>query len=147
MMIYSLDQQEINNLKKKIMKTFYLLLSLITLTSCTDSDEEKREVSINSQWSLTIYEPGFAPTENYNTRQIIWNFQNDGNLLVEVENTVNTPPILENGIYTYSLNNNNNNKVTINSVEYDYNLTNNELIISDDPAADGLRATFVKITE
>ena len=74
----------------------------------------------------------------------MWNFQIDGNLIVEVENIVDTPPILEDGSYTYSLNNN---KITINNVEYDYSLSDNELIVSDDPASDGFRATFVKINE
>lgn len=143
-MTYLLDGQEINNLKKKIMKKFYVLLFFITLTSCTESDEKTKEISINNQWSLTMYEPGFTATKNYNTRQIMWNFQIDGNLIVEVENIVDTPPILEDGSYTYSLNNN---KITINNVEYDYSLSDNELIVSDDPASDGFRATFVKINE
>ena len=127
------------------MKTIYLiLLSLITAISCTADSENIQETSINGKWSLTIYEPGLSPTENYNMQQIMWNFQSGNSLTVEVETTVSSPPILESGNHDYSLIND---KLIINNLEYDFSISINQLIISDDPASDGFRATFEKMIE
>lgn len=121
-----------------------ILLTLLFTTGCSEDEPRQEKMSIDGQWSLTIYEPGLSPTEDYNTRQIVWNFQNDNILIVKIENTVNTPPILEDGEYSYSLTND---KVIINNLEYDFSLSNSQLIISDDPASDGFRAIFVKMNE
>ena len=49
-------------------------------------------------------------------------------LQVQVNNSVNTPPLKTTG-------------------EYDFSINENILIISDDPSADGFRATLTKRTQ
>lgn len=54
--------------------------------------------------------------------------QTTNKLQVQVNNSVNTPPLKTTG-------------------EYDFSINENILIISDDPSADGFRATLTKRTQ
>jgi hypothetical protein len=127
------------------MKKMFLILSIFFLiTGCGEEETKQQENSIYNQWSLIKYEPGLSPTEDFNENQIYWDFQQTNILKVQVDNTVSTPPLKTEGEYDFSLNGN---RVSIGNMEYDFSISENTLIISDDPSSDGFKATFLKVTE
>ena len=127
------------------MKSIILVLSILfSLTSCNNDKIEKQEIDIIGLWNLTKYEPGFSPTENFNDGEISWTFQSTNKLQVIVSSSVNTPPLKTTGEYDFSINNG---RILIDDIEYDLSINENTLIISDDPSADGFRATLTKRTE
>lgn len=127
------------------MKTLVLILSILfSLTGCNNNKIEKQEIDIIGLWNLTKYEPGFSPTENFNNGEISWTFQSTNKLQVQVSNSVNTPPLKKTGEYDFSINNG---RILIDDIEYGFSINENKLILSDDPSADGFRATFTKRTE
>lgn len=127
------------------MKNMYLILAMfIIITGCNEEETKQQENSIYNQWSLIKYEPGLSPTENFNVSQISWNFQQTNILKIQVDNTVITPPLKTEGEYDFSINGN---RVSINNMVYDFSISENTLIISDNPSSDGFKATFSKAIE
>lgn len=123
----------------------YLILAMfIIITGCNEEETKQQENSIYNQWSLIKYEPGLSPTENFNVSQISWNFQQTNILKIQVDNTVITPPLKTEGEYDFSINGN---RVSINNMVYDFSISENTLIISDNPSSDGFKATFSKAIE
>ncbi len=127
------------------MKSMYLILSMFFfITSCNEEETKQQENSIYNQWSLIKYEPGLSPTENFNVSQISWNFQQTNILKIQVDNTIITPPLKTEGEYDFSINGN---RVSINNMIFDFSISENTLIISDNPSSDGFKATFSKVIE
>ena len=127
------------------MKNMYLILSIFFfITGCSEEETKQQEKSIYGQWNLIKYEPGFSPTENFNNGEISWTFQSTNKLQVQVSNSVNKPPLKTIGEYDFSINSD---RILIDYIEYDFSINGNTLIISDDPSADGFRATLTKRTE
>lgn len=127
------------------MKNMYLILSMFFfITSCNEEETKQQENSIYNQWSLIKYEPGLSPTENFNVSQISWNFQQTNILKIQVDNTIITPPLKTEGEYDFSINGN---RVSINNMIFDFSISENTLIISDNPSSDGFKATFSKVIE
>ncbi|MEN8913313.1 MAG: hypothetical protein ABF257_05625 [Polaribacter sp.] len=127
------------------MKNMFLILSMFFfITSCNEEETKQQENSIYNQWSLIKYEPGLSPTENFNVSQISWNFQQTNILKIQVDNTIITPPLKTEGEYDFSINGN---RVSINNMIYDFSISENTLIISDNPSSDGFKATFSKVIE
>ncbi len=122
------------------MKNLILIFSmLLSLTSCTSNDTSKQENLLIGTWNLMKFENGFSPTENFSNGDIIWNFQENGN--VSINSLMTNSPIKPNGSYNYSLTGN---RILIGDTEYDYEFNNSILFISDNPSADGFKATFTK---
>ena len=123
----------------------FLILSIFLLiTGCSEEETKQQENSIYGQWSLIKYEPGLAPTENFSVNQISWDFKHTNILKIQIDNTVNTPPLKTEGEYEFSINGN---RLSINNMQYDFSIIENILIISDDPSSDGFKATFSKETK
>lgn len=123
---------------------FLILSMFFFITSCNEEETKQQENSIYNQWSLIKYEPGLSPTENFNVSQISWNFQQTNILKIQVDNTIITPPLKTEGEYDFSINGN---RVSINNMIYDFSISENTLIISDNPSSDGFKATFSKVIE
>lgn len=128
--------------------TIVFLAVLFSLSSCNSEKEkmeeikEVQETEVLSTWTLIKFEPGFSPIKNYDEGLILWTFRENQELNVSIDEEVDSNPIKSTGKYTFSISEG---KITIDNLEFDYNIENDTLIISDNPAADGFRATFVKI--
>ena len=122
------------------------LISLFTLLSCNDNDENTVQTNeLVATWKLTKFEPGFSPTSTYNG-EIQWTINLAGTINVVIQNGTNvsnTLPLNTNGGYSYTTNNN---QITIDNITYNYEISNNELKIEDvlGQAADGKKLTFAK---
>ncbi len=126
------------------MKLITILFSILLLfSSCSDNETMKIDGPIIGKWSLLIYEPGYSPTENFNTGEIIWEFKETGILNVIISESISSSPVLPNGKYKYSINENEL-KITIDNTEYDYEINNTKLLIDDDLASDGFRIEFIE---
>lgn len=127
------------------MKPIILILGILfSLAGCSNDKIEKQEIDITGLWHLMKFEPGLSPTEKFSKNQIIWRFQQANTLIIQIDGTVSSPPLKTNGKYNFSVNGN---RVTIDNKKYDFSINKNTLIISDDPSADGFKATFLKVTE
>lgn len=122
------------------MKTIILIFCMLTSLSSCNNDSNAQDVSITGNWNFIKFENGFSPVENFKEGDIIMVFQEDG--IVLINSSVDSTPIKPNGSYNYSVNGN---KLTIDNEEYDYTIEKNQLIIFDDPSADGFKATFLKV--
>lgn len=121
-----------------------ILSIFFSITSCSEEGTEQEQNLIFNQWDLIKYEPGFSPTENFNSGQVLWDFQKNNILVVKVDNSVATPPLKTEGSYEYTIIGN---RISIDNKEYDFSLNYNILTISDDPSSDGFKATFTRRTE
>lgn len=122
------------------MKTLILVL-VLSLFSCCDNNTTE-EISIYYKWSLVKFEPGLSPIKNFNNEMIIWEFHQNGILEISIDNSVDSEPIKPAGEFQFSLNGN---RILIDNLEYDFLISNELLIISDNPSSDGFKATFYKI--
>lgn len=122
------------------MKTTLLVLTLLTaLLGC--KDEGVKDNSLIGEWSLMTFEPGFSPMETYSKGDIIWKFQQTNTLNIQMSDNVKVSPIKKEGIYEFSVSQN---RISVHKVSYDYSIDTDTLIISDNPSADGFKATFLR---
>ena len=126
------------------MKNTYLILIILSVfTGCNEEKVRHQENSIFGKWSLIRYEAGFSPTEDFSNGEVIWLFKQPNKLKVETHNTMSSPIKLI-GQYEFSLNKN---IINIDNSKYDFLITENTLVISNDPSADGFIATFSKVNQ
>jgi hypothetical protein len=127
------------------MKTIFLILSLFFITSCDKSDETNQETNdLVGSWHLTSFNPGFGQTENYNTGDITWSISSDNSINVTLNVTTSTQlPLNENGDYSYNIISND--SVSVESVNYKYELVEQTLRLLDNPSSDGIILTFQKV--
>lgn len=124
------------------MKYFFIILGvLLSITSCGVEKEDQNN-PIFKKWSLIKFEPGFSPTKSFDSKEIIWEFQENGKLKININVSISKPPIKPTGEYQFLLEGN---RIIIEGVEYGFTIHNDALIISDDPSADGFRATYSAI--
>ena len=124
------------------MKNMYLILAvLFFFTSCNKEKEQEQENSIYGKWYLLKFEPGISPTETFIEGEIVWTFKQENKLIIELGNDVSSSPIEPTGEYKFLVNKN---RISIGNREFDYSKNEDTLIISNNPSADGFRATFTK---
>jgi len=130
--------------------TFLILLVFATTLSCGDDDSNTTQEPLNLNevsgvWNLTKFEPGFAETQNYDVGDIIWSVTAEDAINVELNVTAHPQlPLNVNGSYPYTLNETEN-TITIEGVEYDYEIFESTLKLYDDPEADGYILTFEEL--
>lgn len=122
------------------MKSLFLLTLLSFLCSCTDDNQKEADGRIVNAWYLNKYEPGFSPIEYFEDGQIIWTFNSNGSLQIEVDSSIENPPLKSSGEYVYSVDGN---LIMIDNLTYDYAIKSNSMTISDDPSSDGFRLSFI----
>ncbi len=136
------DLWDIKNYDKMVMKLRLLLTCIIfSMLGCSDDNNGNAENNIIGTWSLTKFEAGFSPFQDFNKGVVVWIFQQNGMVNITVDDSVLSIPIKPTGSYVYSLIGS---KITIGDDEYDFQFTNGLLIISDNPSANGFRAEFSK---
>ena len=123
-------------------KLIYLFIVSGILFSCNKNDDNNEVTNeLNGQWNL-IYVSCLCEPVDLETGEHIWNFDIDNNELNVVNNvTESLHTILETGTYNISVTTN---KVTIQTIEYDYYFENGELYLADNPESDGPLIAFVK---
>ena len=126
-------------------KLIFLFIVSGILFSCNESDEnnENNEVTneLDGQWNLVSVSCLCEPID-LQTGEHLWNFDINNSELNVVNNvTESLHTILETGNYDITVTNN---KVTIQSVEYDYYFENGKLYLADSPESDGPLITFIK---
>ena len=124
--------------------TIVNLMLMLLLSNCSSSDNINSENPIIGQWTLVLFQPGFSPDENFNNGEIVWDFINNGQVEVKISDNLQTNsnlPLGINGIYDYTINHN---KITIDTVEYEFLLNSNTLTIMDQVASDGVLLNFNK---
>lgn len=96
---------------------------------------------LNGQWNLIAVSCLCEPV-NLTKGEILWNFDIVTSKLTVVNNvTESLQTILKTGTYDITVTND---KVTIQTVEYDYYFENGKLYLADDPASDGPLIEFLK---
>ena len=123
-------------------KLIYLFIVSGILFSCNKNDDNNEVTNeLNGQWNLISVSCLCEPVD-LETGEHIWNFDIDNNELNVVNNvTESLHTILETGTYNISVTTN---KVTIQTIEYDYYFENGELYLADNPESDGPLITFVR---
>jgi hypothetical protein len=123
-------------------KLIFLFIVSGILFSCNKNDDNNEVTNeLNGQWNLISVSCLCEPVD-LETGEHIWNFDIDNNELNVVNNvTESLHTILETGTYNISVTTN---KVTIQTIEYDYYFENGELYLADNPESDGPLITFVR---
>ena len=123
-------------------KLIFLFIISGILFSCNENDENNEVTNeLNGQWSLVSVSCLCQPID-LKTGEHLWNFDINNSELNVVNNlTESLHTILETGTYNITVTNN---KVTIQTVEYDYYFENGKLYLADNPESDGPLITFVK---
>jgi hypothetical protein len=123
-------------------KLIFLFIVSGILFSCNKNDDNNEVTNeLNGQWNLISVSCLCEPVD-LETGEHIWNFDIGNSELNVVNNvTESLHTILETGTYNISVTNN---KVTIQTVEYDYYFENGKLYLADNPESDGPLITFVR---
>jgi|TARA_B110000908_G_scaffold120430_1_gene141117 hypothetical protein len=123
-------------------KLIFLFIVSGILFSCNENDDNNEVTNeLNGQWNLISVSCLCEPVD-LETGEHIWNFDIGNSELNVVNNvTESLHTILETGTYNISVTNN---KVTIQTVEYDYYFENGKLYLADNPESDGPLITFVR---
>lgn len=118
------------------------------LQFCSKSDDANTQLNneIVGTWKLIKFEAGFGPTFNYDG-EIIWKFNTNNTIDVAIANGTEVYPSLpysNTGNYTYNIPSTN--VLNLNQTEnWNYNISSSQLIIHQNPSADGRRLTFTKV--
>jgi hypothetical protein len=120
---------------------FLFILSGI-LFSCNESDGNNEiNNELNGDWNL-VYVSCLCEPIDLETGEHIWNFDINNSELNVVNNvTESLHTILETGTYDITVAND---KVTIQTVEYDYYFENGKLYLADNPESDGPLITLIR---
>ena len=123
-------------------KTAFLFVLSRILFSCSESDGNNEVTNeLNGEWNL-IAVSCFCEPVNLNTGEHIWNFDINNSELNVVNNvTESLHTILETGTNGITVKND---KLSIQTVEYDYYFKNGKLYLADNPESDGPLITFIK---
>ena len=129
-------------------KNLLLLLSIFFLAGCRGDDSEH---PIHGQWSLRSYTAGFQQPEKFNMGDVIWTFNPNNRLDVQVQSGIECCGglgVKTSGRYRYSIHGDRlkliNNE---HEREYEYSVDNNTLYIDDQFEADGTLVFFEKINK
>ena len=126
------------------MKTLIFIIT-VTLMSC-EKENPKEHVKIYANWTLVKVTAGFSPVENYDAKDIMWHFSSNSELTITNNISLSknsNVTIKESGKYSYVFEEES--KIKIEELLYNYSINNNNLIISFQEASDGPRMEFVKI--
>ena len=123
-------------------KLIFLFIVSGILFSCNESDDNNEATNeLNGKWNLVSVSCLCEPID-LETGEHLWNFDiNNGELNVVDNLTEALHTLLETGTYDITVTNN---KVTIQTVEYDYYFENGKLYLADNPESDGPLITFIK---
>ena len=123
-------------------KLIFLFIVSGILFSCNESDDNNEATNeLNGKWNLVSVSCLCEPID-LETGEHLWNFDiNNGELNVVNNLTEALHTLLETGTYDITVTNN---KVTIQTVEYDYYFENGKLYLADNPESDGPLITFIK---
>jgi hypothetical protein len=130
---------------KRLVLTF---ISFFILLSCSNSDDQNSQENheIVGTWKLVKFEAGFGPTFNYDG-QITWEFNTNNTIDVTITNgtsVYSSLPLGVSGSYIYNILSSN--VLNLEQTEnWSYEIINNQLIIDQNPSADGRRLTFNKV--
>lgn len=126
----------------------FIFITVFSLFSCSKNNDDttpQQTNDLHATWKLIKFEAGFGPTTNYNG-EIQWTINSNNSIDVVITNGTQTYPTLPlnttgnypytNGVNTLQLNNNEG---------WNFEIINNQLIINQNPSADGRRLTFSKI--
>ena len=117
----------------------FLLVLTMTIFSCNNDDEISNEV--NGRWNLVFVSCECEPVD-LEIGEHIWTFDLEESEL-HVINNVTEPlhTIFETGTYNVT---GSSNRITIQSVEYDYYFDNERMYLADHPESDGPLIEFVR---
>lgn len=132
------------------MKLLYAF-AILLLISCSKKDSISQDIPTEGlinlttgKWSVTYLSPGLAQSQSYQLNDILWKFNSNKELIVEINTDLTNKytPILDAGKYTFELKDN---KILLDNQEYDYTIVDDELTISDHPEVDGPQMGFVRV--
>ena len=136
----------------KAIKLFSIILVFLTLSSCSKDDEASNsgnssnsQNSIFNQWSMTFISNGLAGYQEFNPGEVLWTFDEDNQVTLEYTipiTDVNQFPPMKPGTYTFTIKDDRIKLTQSTEVWHDFYFENGNLIIEDDPEADGPRMEF-----
>ena len=125
------------------MKKLILILSVVgILISCNNNGDDNEITNpLNGEWNLVYVSCECEPVD-LEVGDNIWTFDISESKLNVINNvTEQLHTILETGSYDIIVTDN---KVTIQTVEYDYYLENEKLYLADHPESDGPLIEFIR---
>lgn len=122
----------------------YTCLVLSMVTSCSTNDVEQ-ETSLFREWSLIEAQAGFSEKEQYEIGDIIWSFENNRNLKIELNTSIPNSsrlPFKAEGSHRFLIKDN---LIQFHDLEMQYKVDGNSLILLKDTAYDGPRMVLIKL--
>ena len=129
------------------MKTVYIFLFLLViLSSCDDDNDVNIDNPFLGEWHLISLTGGFSPTETYQVGDIIWGFNSDDSLEIEISTNISNQsrlPIKNDTTLSYSYDSLH---LVVGNNNYEYRLENNDstLKLYDELASDGIMMELEK---
>lgn len=122
----------------------YLLYFLISifLLGCGKDNDDVLPSPLDGSWSHKSHSCGFSPQTPLENETYTWSLSTKQKLLI-VESSYGGDFFCVPSPGTYNIVVDSS-KISIESRLYDYSVTSEELIVSDNPASDGPQFTFVK---
>jgi hypothetical protein len=135
------------------MKKFLLLLSIVLITSCNNSDDSNSTPSIDGAFRLSNVRGGIAGTDDdFNDGSITWTFENNGTITVWNTNTDDSKQdLIESGTYVYTFQPNTVTPETcttalyIDGVSYGCFTLNGDTLTLSQVENDGYEVTLIKL--
>ena len=110
------------------------------LSSCSNDDDCSISNELSGVWNLISVSCECEPGD-FETGEHVWNFDVTNNEINVINNPDEDLQILDTGSYAFTLTNN---TITILSVVYDYYFENENLILANNPEADGPLMEFIR---
>ena len=126
------------------MKMLIFIISVVFI-SCDESTPQAQDEPIYGTWNLIKVIAGFSPIEIFSDDQIVWEFNSQKQLLVNINTELSESSnitLKENGEYNFKFIDEN--AIKIEDAEYNYFIDEEKLIISFQEASDGPRMEFMK---
>ena len=137
----------------KVFKIFALAILSIAISGCNEDDNispNECDTLVSNPWNLSLFSGGWLGLYEFEEGDVVWEFYEGDSLVVSVNDSIvmipELMPYLQEGVFNYEI-------ISADSISiyypfvgwnhgYAYSLTEGELIISDNPEADGIQYIF-----
>ena len=131
---------------KKLSKIFLVMFLLtFSVVGCESANGETCKELYCGKWSLIQIIQGFTEPEIFMENEIVWEFTSDTTLTVQINTDLRETSLnpYSSGKYTFTLGQE---EIAIEDETFQYILTDDTLMISQDVASDGPEFTFKRVS-
>ena len=137
----------------KLFKILAVAIISISLIGCNENEDispNDCSTLANNPWNLTLFSGGWLGLFEFEEGDVVWNFYEGDSLVVSVNDSIAMIPELlpyfQAGVFDYEIISEDSISITNSGLGwsnyYAYSLIEGELIISDNPEADGIQYIF-----